>query len=731
MHWPWQQQVERWEREREVYARLGDVILVFTLEGRLCGIVKNNEQRHPLPSNSIGKYLRELFGVEQGLKAAAALREAIGQERRSTFEYQLSGREGAHVYRAELIPLPRTHRGREERVLWVAHQITAAREEQAGLWMRNELLEGMLRARTTLMAELPAGQEAQALNDSLRVVGQATHADRVYILEHYQTPYYKVLSLQREWCAEGISSQLGNPSLEQIEYEELLPGWLGSLIRNGYKYFDVNELPEAFRAVLRVAQEQWVLLLPVFRKELLWGVMGIEFHRPHRRFGAEEIAILQSVGASIGGWIGAEEAKKELTLARLEAEKANKAKSEFLAVISHELRTPMNAILGYSQLLRQTISAPEAKEQLGFIEKSGRGLLDLINNILDFSKIESNAVELEAIPFVLEQTVYEAIETCQIKAREKGLVMDAKLAEGLPERVVGDPHRLKQILVNLLNNAVKFTSQGGVYLELGHKTVDERFVLHGAVRDTGIGISADKASRLFRPFSQADSSTTRQYGGTGLGLAIAKRLVERMGGKIWVESQEGQGSVFHFTLQLLPEAKVVIPSAPKVPLAQGAPSSPAPRQVAEEPALIDTASADGQLDAAFAQRFPLRLLVVEDDPLNQRLLVKILERLGYRNIDLAADGQEGLQKINQVEYQAVITDLQMPRMDGIAMTTRLRQGECGPSRKRLPVIALTAYALEEQKERCVRAGVDTFLQKPIQIAELKESLITAYHQVLK
>lgn len=719
MRWPWQLDFESWKDEAELLSRLADAAFVLNLEGKITAVIKGNSKRHPVSENMVGRYLRELLGAEQGLKGAQAMREAVNAERKMAYEYTISHPEGSHFFRADIVPIPRASRGREERILWLAQDVTERKQEEASVWMENELLQGILNARISLMTDENEGKEA--LNESLKIIGRATKADRVYILEHYQTPYYQVLSLQREWCNKGIDSQLENPRLEQIEYEDLLPGWLNGLLKAGYKTIDLNELPEKFREVLRVADDQTILMLPVFRERVLWGVLGIEFHRPHREWSPDELEILKSMSGTIGGWVNDQETKKELKMAKIEAEKANKAKSEFLAVISHELRTPMNAILGYSQLLRQTLADKEQKEQVGFIERSGRTLLELINNILDFSKMESRGVELEVIPFGIEQVVMETIETCTIKAREKGITLDYKMDEKIPPQLLGDPFRIKQVLLNLVNNAVKFTPAGGVHVEVSHKMIEEKVVLHCAVKDSGVGISPEASSRLFKAFSQADSSTTRQFGGTGLGLAIAKRLVERMGGKIWVESAVGEGSTFHFTLQV-----GVVPDVVARTHAPMNGSKDESQQATEIKELIN-----GDLDNTFGLRFPLRILLVEDDPMNQKLATKLLDKLGYDKVELAFDGVEGLKRINESDYDVVLTDLQMPRLDGITLTRRLRMGECGSRKKKLPVVGISAYAMSEDRERCIEAGMTEFIRKPIQVSDLKEALITAYHQKLR
>jgi signal transduction histidine kinase/CheY-like chemotaxis protein len=399
-----------------------------------------------------------------------------------------------------------------------------------------------------------------------------------------------------------------------------------------------------------------------------------------------------------GGYVQTYTDITELMRAKDEAEAAARAKSDFLAAMSHEIRTPLNGVLGIAALLNRSSLTAEQRNWVRIILQSGDALMSVINDVLDFSKLESGAVELDPVPINLAATVHATVEVVELQARGKALDLHVELSPDIPQWVSVDGTRLRQVLFNLLGNAVKFTDRGKITFALRSAdaisaapddAADSR--LRFEIRDTGIGISPEAQQRLFRMFSQVDASINRRFGGTGLGLAICKKIVEAMGGTIGVESEEGVGSCFWFEID--------------------APPSPMPANAVTE----------GQI--GFSTTVSRNILLVEDMPVNQIVARGMLASLGHK-VAVANDGIEALEMLNTSSYDLVLMDMQMPRMNGLDTTKAIR--EMDGSFAKLPIIAMTANAFHSDRNLCLAAGMNDFVAKPIELEELAAAIRRAF-----
>ncbi len=590
-----------------------------------------------------------------------------------------------------------------------------------------QLLAGLARALQSL---LHGGKFDTRVQHALGELGRAANTERVYIFENLLDDAGSVHAIRQrfEWVAEGTVPEIDNPDLQFVPYDPPLSRWKANFLRNKPVYGIVADFPDGEREILEPQNILALAVVPIAFADPFWGFLGFDNCRTARHWTGEEIELLQAAAAGLGGAIERQIASARLrdaneTLA-LQAEElecsrraaldlsedarhaqeraasANRAKSEFLAVISHEMRTPLHGILGFVDLLLDEPLPPVALDYVQTVGSSGRLLLDIINDLLNFSKIESGSLELDPIVADLRSALLPDIQTLRRLADQRQISLDVSFDSSVPTYLELDVGRFRQIAMNIIGNAIKFTESGGVFVSVSASPTEKNdtFLLETTVKDTGTGISANDLTRIFEPFSQASAATHRRHGGTGLGLSICRNLCEKMGGRIVVQSELGQGSTFRFSV-----------------LARSGP----PASIKEPGTKLERKIPRLEIDQSAT------FLVVDDVDTNRRLMHAILKRMGFK-ATLSESGEDALRQCIGRNFTVILMDVCMPGIDGYETTTRIRELEKSTGHQSA-IFGLSADVLPENQDRCLRLGMNGFLSKPIHIPtfiNLLNSIVT-------
>ena len=566
---------------------------------------------------------------------------------------------------------------------------------------RDHLLKTVNHAASVLLATENGGGMLASIQAGMELMGRAVDVDRVEIWQNEVIDGSLHVVHKHEWLSDTGQHKTPVPIGMHFPYSDL-PEWESRFLRGEHISGPISELSQDDQTFLRAFDVQAVVIIPLFLQDRLWGFFSLDDCRKERTFSEEEIDILRSGGLLIANALLRNEMGRDIRASAVqlenalqEAQNANRAKSAFIANMSHEIRTPMNSIVGFAELALDADLSSGTREYLYRILENAEGLLQIINDILDISKIESGKLELEYIPFDL----YEVFTRCQTaimpKAMENGITMHFYAEPSIGKRLLGDPTRLRQILINFLSNAVKFTNIGAVKLSAAIKNSTEKSVtMHFEVRDSGIGMTPEQIQKICEPFMQADSTTTRKYGGTGLGVPIAKNMIELMGGELIVESTPGVGSKFSFDLTF---DTIDVPA--------DMPSSKIVFNAFEKPTF------DGEI------------LVCEDNAMNQRVISEHLARVGLR-IVIAQNGKEGVDLVRrrmengEKPFDLIFMDIHMPVMDGLEAAPKIMALRTGT-----PVVAMTANIMSDDRELYKMSGMPDCVSKPFTSQDLWRCLM--------
>jgi signal transduction histidine kinase len=568
---------------------------------------------------------------------------------------------------------------------------------------RNNMMMQTVNDVATILLQSEIDEFEKVLLRCMGMMAKAVDADRVYIWKNHVVDGRLCCTQLCEW-SEDVEPQQNNEYTTNIPYDSIKPDLRETLGRGLCLNGVVTDMSEEMQAYLAPQGIISVLLVPVLLRDEFWGFVGFDDCVNKRIFSESEETILRSASLLIANallrnemTLGMRNAATQLETALEKAQAASRAKSNFLSNMSHEMRTPMNAIIGMTKIGKTTSNVVRKDYAFKKIEEASRHLLGVINDVLDMSKIEADKFELSSIEFDFSKMLEKVIDIINFRIEEKQQHFSVSLDPQIPQMLIGDDQRLSQVLTNLLSNAVKFTPErGSIELHSCIASETEYFcTIQVTVTDTGIGISADQQARLFTSFEQAETSTSRKYGGTGLGLAISKRIVDLMGGTIQVDSEVGAGSTFSCTLPLRKCVRSALPGA------------------SEENRPIQKLDFSGS-----------RILLVEDLEINREIVEAMLELL-HLDIDSASNGIEAVKMFSAApeKYDLIFMDLQMPEMDGFEATRAIRAID-SPKAKEIPIVAMTANVFKEDIQKCLEIGMNAHLGKPLDCGEMQEILKT-------